>query len=296
MVLSPENTEQPKPKEIIFNSYGIYLVTDQDAYSLTNKKDPALEDSRNVVLVSEPDWATTVGVLDSENFGKTTVLTPELITVAGQQLTTLYEHRYDIEKALGKVSEISQAQPDTTFIIGSPDFVPGQKLPFNAAIVFKNGQRVQVAHKKLLMGEEGLGFDIDPKEKPTVVGETALLICRDLFGASETSTRGGDSIVSYVQRTTKDSSLAERFKGAQFIAPDTRRILVASCWGVGPPIFKESAQEDINADYLSRLKVMSRTILEMDPNVGQIIVCDRAPLNRKIYDASEPMSAVFFKR
>ena len=52
MTLSPERKETPDHREIIFDKYGVYIVTSQDAYLLADRRDEAIENPENVVLVS----------------------------------------------------------------------------------------------------------------------------------------------------------------------------------------------------------------------------------------------------
>lgn len=304
MTLSPERSEQPKPREVIFDRYGVYLVADQDAY-LLGREDPNLDDFRNVVMVSQPDWETTYRVLKAGEYGRTPVLTPELITVAGQPLANLHEHQAEVEEALSKVSQISRDKPDATFVIGAPYFVEGNKYPFNSAIAFKNGEIIQVAHKKLLGGEELTSFSLNPTEPPIAIGDSTLAVCRDLVGARLTqNTDSSNWIVRYVQKSTRDNNLAARFTNAKFLVPGTKRILVESCWGVGAPEGTISqlgvpnpSPKDINNYYLFMLQITGRDLLRRDPNINQVVVCDRAPLLRKgSMVASKPMSAVFFRK
>src|SRR3989344_8091367 len=117
MSLAQELEVRTGQKEIFFDTYGTFLVTDKTAYPLMISKDEGLENSRNVVLVSEPDWKSTLNVLENNNFGNTTVLTPELITTAGLPFNEIKNYRLEIENSLKKVSEISSSQPDATFVI-----------------------------------------------------------------------------------------------------------------------------------------------------------------------------------
>ena len=300
MASTLETTEEPKNREIIFDGYGVYLVTDQDAYPLVNKNDPALENPRNVVLVSKPDWRSTRDTLEDEEFGKTIVLTPELITIAGEPFADLYKRREEVQRALRDVARISQSKPETTFVIGSPHFIDGHTLPFNAAIVIKNGQIVQASHKRLLGGDEVGTFDFDPEESPQAFEDTTILVCRDLIGAQKTRLIGGSNgVADYVFRTSNDPTVAKKFENARFIALGSARILVESCWGVGMPAglrFGDAPQQIIDEYYLMNLRALSQSLLRMDPNINQVIVCDRAPTNTFGEPvSSKPMSAVFFK-
>lgn len=303
MTLNPEQ-EHPKPREIIFDKYGAFLVTDQEAYQLlTREKDPNLDNPNNVTLVSSPDWESTLEALELGEYGKTTVLTPELITVAGQPFSILHERKKEVEEALANVAQISRAKPDATFIIGSPHFTESEK-PFNAAVVFKNGEIRQVAHKKLLGGEELTTFSLNPEEPPIALGDSTLAVCRDLVGARLTrNNENSNWIIRYVQQSTGDNNLASRFTNAKFVAPGTKRILVESCWGVGAPEGTISqlgvpnpSPEDINKYYQLMLQINGQDLLRRDPNINQVIMCDRAPLLQSDpMVASKPMSTIFFR-
>jgi len=90
-------SETTQPHEILFDQYGVYLVTNRDAGPMQDYQEGALENPDNVVLVSQPDWSSTIALLEQGHFGRTTVITPELITVAGVPFADLDEHRSAVE-------------------------------------------------------------------------------------------------------------------------------------------------------------------------------------------------------
>ena len=63
MLQNPEHSEQPKPKEIIFDQYGLYIVTDKSAEHFNPNNSELLDNPNNTVLVSQPDWQSTLDVL-----------------------------------------------------------------------------------------------------------------------------------------------------------------------------------------------------------------------------------------
>ena len=304
MDLTPERLERPRSKEIIFDTYGVYLVTKSEAFPLEGRENQ-LEDETNVVIVSQPDWETTLSVLKEKDFGRTTVLTPELITIAGEALDKMTERREAIEERLGAISSLSASQPDATFIIGSPYFTNERNLPFNSALVYRNGEIVQRSDKKLLgNGEELLHFDFDPAAEPEATGDTTIVICRDLIGAQKTRLSGGvNGVSNYVLRATGNANLAKRYESSQFIVPGTKKLLVSSCWGVGMPegferFMGEGNKEDaVNQFYRMNLVMMSDSILRQDASLQQIVVCDRAPLHEQSsLVGTKPISGVFFRQ
>jgi hypothetical protein len=307
MLQNPEFQEQPRPKEKIFDQYGLYVVTDSDAYPLLDKKDPALENTKNVVMVSQPDWETTLYALSNTDFGQTTVLTPELITIAGLPLTDVNDKRPEIEDKIEEVIILSAKKPNVKFLLGTPFFLDGVEKPVNTALVIKSGEILQRSDKKLLAVPELDAFHLDPKIKPEGIDpDRALVVCRDFIGAQKAAmpdlvnngSENRNNLVSYIYSVTSNRELSESFREAEFIPKNINQLLVNACWGVGFPagLYENISQSEVDNFYLEAMRLIQRMLFRTNNNLKQIVVCDRVPsaIEGELV-SSKPMNAVFFK-
>lgn len=285
-------------KEVIFNEYGIYIVTKSDAKPWEGATENEKTDKDSVVILSQPDWDKTRTAIQESTFGDATVLTPELITIAGLPFSEIASSKSTITRELDDIRDISKTNPGTTYIIGSPFFLDGVQKPYNAAVSYKNGRIVHATFKKILDEEERGAFSFSPGMTPLPMGESTVLVCRDLIGAQKTRLTGGkNGVADYIQRATNNEALAKYYGGAEFLANESKKILLSACWGVGvnpeaARIFKDGS---IDMYYLMNLRSMASALLRMDPHLEQVIVSDRAPIGNEGNVAKKPMSGVFFK-
>lgn len=283
-----EQGGRPELHEVLLREYGEYIVDGYEVRPFT-EGDLALQHSDNITLVTQQTWQETITSLSTHDFGRTTVVTPELIT-----LTNLPQDENPmpiIRQRLAEAMRVSRDQPDATFIIGSPFQAPYVARPYNAAVILEGGQIIALERKRILAGEEArLGMPA-PEAEPTSVKGATVLVCRDMLGAQQVQTSWGHSAASYVERLTGDQNLAKKYTSTRFIAPGTERILVSSCWAVGLPE-GTLVPGDTDADwhYRKMLQHTARTLLNTSETLRQIIVCDRAPR-----PGTPPMSLVLTK-
>lgn len=306
MIGYPEVQEFIKPKEKVFDQYGMFIVTENDAFNYSQYSERALNNPKNVVMVSQPDWEKTREALSENNFGATTVITPELITVANKSWEEIAASQSAVQKGLDQIAALSAHQPDATFIVGSPFFEDPDKLPFNSAVLFKGGKIIGRSDKKLLGPVEGKYFQCRPQAYPKYINGANILVCRDLIGAKQTRIMSDarqqgvfkNGVADYVRVSTGDDNLAVQFKNAQFLTPGVARIVVEACWGVGltKEFFDNPTQTEVDSMYFLAMKNYADILLKQDPSLNQIIVCDRAPKSTdEELVSSKPINAVFFK-
>lgn len=284
----PEHHQPVEIREDLFYAYGTYIA-DEEGARLLRDDDPSLQNSSSVVLLSAPTWEETLKELSGRQFGRATVLTPELITIAG----TVTES--DVQAALQQAAEASRLQSEVTFIIGTPYFEDSTEKPFNAAVVLRNGLLLGVAKKRLVNPAEGAVFRSVPETTPFGMGGDTVLVCRDLIGAQTERLPGEDRTFQYVQRMMGDTTLAHRYDHAVFVAPGSQRLLVAARWGIGlQSEYASAGQAVIDRAYVGSLRGTCQSLLRFDASLQQIIVCDWSPgASRSEPTSSSPMSAVF---
>lgn len=277
---------QEQFREERLDTYGTYLVSPLGCYTFSESQNHRLSRLGNIAMVSQPTWEQTFVDLQRFKFNQCIVLTPELITVAGMDWDDPLELFVQSKRAINQSLMVSRRQPEATFIIGSPFYKDGGK-PFNSALVIRNGKVLEVARKKLLDNEELATFFVDPNEPPLELGDSTILICRDLIGARiEKMGLENSTVEKYVNLLTEDAALANRFKETRFVGPSSKRLLICSCWGV-------SDEEISDMFYFTALATYCNSILEFDKNIDQIIVCDRAPTGQNYPSTQKPLSAVF---
>jgi hypothetical protein len=303
---NPEYQEQPKPKEKVFNQYGVYVVTENDAYEYSSNNTNDLSNPENTVIVSQPDWEYTLKSLMHNKFGSTTVITPELITVANKPWEEIAKSQSSVQKELDKIAAISALQPDATFVIGSPYFPDPDQLPFNSAVIFKEGKVIGHSDKKLLGDIEGKYFQCDPQAVPLEIDGLNILVCRDLIGAQQTrimtpSRETGvfrNTVSEYVKVTTGNEDLANQYINAPFLTPGAKKLLITACWGTGAPkgFLDNSPQSAVDEIYFYAMEGRAVELLKKDLTLKQVIVCDRVPNPEDENPISSiPFNAVFFK-
>lgn len=295
MAMSPE-WAQPEPREVYFHEYGTFIVTPFDAFKMAEgtRGSFGYGSPAELALVSQPDWQNTLEVLRRTVFGNMVVLTPELVTIAGEPILRLEERRERIEQSLQEASQVSKEQPEATFVIGSPYFVKDDTRPYNAAVVFKNGKLASVARKRVLAGLELDAFACRPEDLPTKVDNATLLVCRDLIGVQQERLKyGANNLPRYIEMLTGNFQLAQRFASTEMIAPKSRRLLVEACWGISTPIDVDD-QESLDKYFKDNLRMTAQSIMRLNPDMDQIVVCDRSPGRiPDLVTSSMPMSAVF---
>lgn len=277
----PNNYEQggapPELHETLIRQYGDFIVDGNNVRALT-PNDPALRNQQSVVMASHPTWSETVASLATRELGSAVVLTPELITLADMPQNDT-NPMLTVRQRIGEAIEVSRAQRDATFIIGTPYMLPYAPKPYNAALILRDGRIAAVERKRILMGDEARQGEPAPDAQPISLGDASVLICRDLIGAKEVQTNWREqSAAPYVERLTGDATLAARYRHTKFIAAGAKRLLVSSCWAVGlPEGLLSSEDDDPDWYYHQALRSMAGAILNTNKTLQQIIVCDRAP-------------------
>lgn len=271
--------EGTKPKIKFFPEYGVYKEED-------------------VAIVSAPDWETAVKDVSSEQFGSSTVLLPEIITIAGKNIHDVNQYREDVEKSLHEFSEITRSQPEATFVVGSPHFTEPGKPPYNAAFVFKKGKVVNVFHKRISAGEAPY-LAMDPETPAASVNGANLLICKDVFGAAmEDEPRTKQMVIQYADLSNPvEEKYAARLASIPYIDNDKDTLYAISCWGIGMwSKRKGMTQDEINNYYQGSLESTIKEVFKSHPNLRRVVMADRAPtspaftLESRV--ATKPMSLI----
>lgn len=258
--LPKENT---RPSIRFLNEYGVY-------------------EAPSSFIVSAPNWETAMANLHSQTFGSSTVLLPELITIAGQDLHHVAAYRDEIEKALTDFALLSSSQPDTTFVVGSPHFVSSGQPPYNGAFVFRDGVVVDIFHKKLNAGEMP-HLTMDPRQDVATVNGASLAICKDLLGASFENDKRAKSLLIMQSDPNIDEKAALQLAGVPYVDKTSGTLFVISCWGVGTWLQgRMMSQEEINTYYMRSLTTAINYAFRNNPGLQTIIMCDRAPTSQSL--------------
>ena len=229
------------PSINFFPEYGTYTVGD-------------------VSLVSVRSWDRALHEVWRKKFYDDIVLLPELITVAGKNISDGVQQGVEVTRAIKDLLQFSRQQASATFVVGSPHFVSGVVRPYNGAFVIRNGEILGIGHKRSGSFLEESSFTMDEAQPSLKIGDANLLICSDL-----------------VEAVSPEPDIPRE----QLIDPSARRLLVISCWGIGMnPLVPEDivgTQEEINDYYQRSLQYALEQTFKNHPNIQEIFVCDRAP-------------------
>lgn len=241
----------------LFNEYGIYVVPPFGFDYERGTIESALQSPHTTCIVSVPTWQEASEALTSCHFGSSVVLLPELITLSGAVdpedladrelvLTTANQH-------IAEAQAISSSQPDTTFLVGTPHYIEELDRPYNAAFVIKEGDIVDVVHKRILTRGEETFVLADYDQPACVVGESTVIICKDIFGLRDEALH----LIKFIS----SREVAEKMRDVELLADGTDTLLVLSCWGGSS----------------KTLKKICRRVLNNNGTIKRIILSDRLP-------------------
>lgn len=273
--------EDTRPSVQFFHEYGVYKAPGS-------------------FIVSAPNWEVALQNVQSRKFGRSTVLLPELITVAGRDLHLVGEYQDDIEKALADFALFSKSQPDTTFVVGSPHFVSSGQPPYNGAFVFQNGEVINIFHKRLNAGEMP-HLAMDPGRGVATAGGASLVICKDLMGTSFEDDEMAKGLLIRQSDPSIDEQTALQLARVPYVDKTSSTLFVIACWGVGMwSKNRPRTQDEINQYYKGSLLTTIRYTFRSNPHLQRIIMSDRAPTSLGITAssqvASRPMSFIASRR
>lgn len=260
-------------------SYGIYRWDLRDGISLT--------------VISSAGWTDFAKDLDLITSTDQLVVSPELITSTEFDFDKVGEARVLIEGRVNQVRKISAQHPETTLLLGTPIFQDEGK-PKNGVIIIKAGDIIgQTAKRSGTTDWERDNFRFDPEEAPILIPGTNLgiLICSDLGVASVylRQFRNKDEIL------TKSGHTNLVGFNPKFIHPDSRAIIVPSCWGIGS-ITDHIGNMPADEYYRLQLRNISMAILRSINQINQIAIVDRAPIvdaALKESVTSKPINALY---
>lgn len=260
MSLSLENnTLGCFPMETYFRETGIHRMT--------------LLDGTNIVGVSGNTWEEYCLFLGSVSARDKIIVSPELITYAGESFAELIKCRDFVERRILQMVDFSKRSPETMFVLGTPLFWEIEK-PRNSALLIKNGEIVGVTSKRSgATKEEREYFELVAEEPPLLIPctSTALLICADLPTAS-LFTNPDANLERSLELYGREHMIGKK---VQMLPPTATSLVVMSCWGVGGAWVKEG-----NADeyYRYQLRNIAWRLMR-ETNIKEVVMVDRVPVN-----------------
>lgn len=182
------------------------------------------------------------------------VVSPELMTFAGQALNTAEKSQALVEQRVEEVITVSKNHPDTKYVLGTVSY--NYSRPANSAIVITNGQIITQTDKRSAQTIEIIsGFYINYQSPPFLIPgtEIGVMICSDLQNSN------------WVVKTGEKN---------HYVHPEAQAIIMMSCWSVGGNRHEISK---IGADlYYNRyLQQYAYDFMFLNSRINQLLVVDR---------------------
>lgn len=230
-------------------------------------------DSR--VILSSPTWEQASTELHNGVFGRSTVVLPETVTIAGEiQPSELSDRNKTVaitERNIGQMCELSERHPEASFIVGTPLYIEGSDQPVNAAIHVQNGRVMGFVFKYNGVAAERHFFTFPDDRQPySVTGRDSVLICKDLLTLCNSLPQKDPDVRSRAH--------PKRYADpAKFVREDTDELLVVSCWGVGAEsqTLGRREQEHIDRTYAKTISLTVGEVMQRMPSLRQTIISDR---------------------
>lgn len=250
----------------------------------------------DITSISSPGWASFTKLLPQLSRRDTYVVSPEIITATELNTDDVLADRALIEERISYVKQASLNLPRTVFLLGTPLFHGGDK-PTNSMLYLKAGEVIGSTNKRSgVVDWEKKNFSFVAEEPPSLIpgSDIGVLICADL----------GTATIYARNEVVKDRTLElggrENLIGThpQFIQPDTKTLIVPSCWGIGGnQSFMDRYSPDIY--YLLQLRTISSSILRDYPQLDRILVVDRCPdvpPDQQSVITSKPLNVLFQRK
>lgn len=255
-----------------------------------------LKNGIRLAALSAHGWKNFLAQLQAVKPDDDLAVSPELITTTELETNDVSTVRPTVEKRFEEIRAITLQFPNTTFLLGTPVF-EGEGKPTNSIVYIKAGQIIgQTAKRSGIAAWEKTNFRFEPEEPASLIPGTdiGVLICSDLPLADLYQSPPIQDLNRVLELHNRRDLVG---KNPTFIHPDTRNLVVASCWGIGGRY--NILEEDPDEYYKRELRNTSFGLLRVAPKISQIAVVDRAPdidpaLDKTI--ATRPINALFGRK
>lgn len=233
----------------------------------------------SVTGLSAQNWSGLESLLDQTAQLDQIVVTPELITVAGQGLDTVPNSKELVQSRVEFIKSLSKKHPSSMILLGTPTYPPEGK-PNNSILFIRNGEVIGQTNKRSSpVDAEHYNLNLVPEEPPSLIPGTdiSVLICADLatcsiYGPNQlTNTVEHNKLLKFTKRNNMIGT------NPKFLHPEATKLIVASCWGVGG---NREWMDGMDPDlvYMNSFLLRSSSIFESYPQIDEILMIDRAPL------------------
>lgn len=226
------------------------------------------------------------------------IVSPELITCTEIESENVTESRELIEDRVEQMRKFSMNFPEATIVLGTAIFGEEEKAK-NGALFIKDGEIIGKTTKKSTATEwEKENFSHDLDEKPVLIPGTnlGLLLCSDLSFFSIFS-KGIHFPEAFFKKLKQENFIG---KNPEFIHPETKGIIVSSCWGIGGnKLWQDVVGESVDSYYESQLRAVTTNIMMLNKEIDEIAVVDRVPDVGSDYEGiitSKPINAFFSRK
>lgn len=249
-----------------------------------------------ITSISSPGWASFTAQIPKLSRRDTYVVSPEIITATEIDTDDVTSDRALIEERINYMKQASANMPRTVFLLGTPVF-HGDEKPTNGVLYLKAGEIIGSTNKRSGVADwEKKNFAFVAEEPPSLVPGTdiGVLICADL-GTATIYTRH-DSVLDRVLELGGRENLIGTHP--QFIHPDTKTLIVPSCWGIGANRYL-IGNDNPDEYYQMQLRTISSSILRDYPQLERILVVDRCPdvpADQQSVITSKPLNVLFQKK
>lgn len=278
-----ETNRPSPPQESYIHKHGLHRLT--------------FSSGEVVTAISAQTWSEYLSYLKQINKQDKLVVSPELITFAGQPLHQVGESKKKIESRINQITDLSTQYPNTTFLLGTPSFKTPK--PRNTILVIENGQVLGKTHKRSGATQaERNNFNLPVEEPPFLIPGTniAVLICSDLATSSLYSRPHLDKDIfnTTLERIGRESFID---KNPTFIHTHAKKLILPSCWGVGgnQELMKP---RDANSYYHLQLRNLAWALFN-NSQLEEIIIVDRTPImstKDQPYTPTKPYNGLIQKR
>lgn len=250
------------PKETYKREHGIYRWQ--------------LSSGNKVTALSAQTWQAFSSLLRRITIEDEIIVSPELMTFAGQPLETVLDTKEDIQGRVSEVLTFSKKFPNSFFLLGTPTFDKSEK-PKNSVVFIKNGVVIGSTSKRSgATEEERSNFSFVANEPPALVPGTklGLLICSDVSTASISFNEDTQRLKRVLELSHKDNLIGIK---PTLIDPVAEDLIVPSCWGVGGNL-NWMRGFDPDDYYRLQLRNISFYVFSQHNTLREIVIIDRVPL------------------
>lgn len=208
------------------------ITLEEEYFRRTGIHRYTLADGTIITGLSANTWEEYLGLLRKITPQDKYIVSPELITYAGEDFMSLRQDIDLVNQRIGTVLECSSSMKETVFVLSTPLYLEKDRVR-NSVLLIKNGEIINVTNKRSAATQyESDCFEMVADEPSLLLPgtKTALLICADFPTASLYANCDERSLNECLRLSGRQNLVGKK---VNLIPSTATSLLVISCWSVG---------------------------------------------------------------